>query len=240
VEKLIYLVWLPEGTPRRRVREVMLGSVAPVLLGLGPKGLTMDLDDEDADVPSPMPPPPGEPMPQSVVSLWLDAYDHREPFEAVLRSVSARLAGYQVTESLYSDYGDSPWSGPRDWPDGERSPGLLTVALFEQRPDMALEEWLTFWHTKQSPMSEAVQPRCRYVRNTAFRTLTPGAPPYRGIVEEAWPSAIHVTDPMLFYCGEGDPERMSANIATMVEHVTAFIDLATMRSLTMSEWILRS
>jgi hypothetical protein len=240
VEKLIYLVWLPEGTLRTQVRPVMLGSVAPALLELGPRGLTMDLDDEDADVPSPMPPPAGELVPAAVVSLWVDAYDHRGPFEAVLRSAADRIAGYQVTESLYDDYGDTRWSTERHWPDGERSPGLLTVALFEQRPDMDAEDWFTFWHTRQSPMSAAVQPRCRYVRNTAFRAVTPGAPPYRGIVEEAWPSAAHVTDPMLFYCADGDPERMKANLTTMIEHVTAFIDLDTMRSLTMSEWILRS
>ena len=34
-----------------------------------------------------------------------------------------------------------------------------------------------------------------------------GAPPVAGIVEEAWPSLEHVTDPMLFYCADGDPER---------------------------------
>ena len=174
------------------------------------------------------------------MSIWVDTYDRRHALEAVLGDVATRFAGYQVVESLCSDYGGNPWSSPRSWPDGERSPGILTVALFEQRHDLGFEEWISFWHTRQSPMSEAVQPRCRYVRNAVFRSLTPDAPPYRGIVEEAWPSARHVTDPMLFYRGDGDTQRMNANISTMVEHVTAFIDLSTMRSLTMSEWILRS
>lgn len=236
----MYLVWLPPGTPRSEVAPVMLDRVAPALLDLGPRGLVMDLDDDRADVPPPVPPPPGEPTPQAVVSVWLDAYDRRGPVEEVLAASTQRFAGYHVLESLYCDYGGNRWSGPRDWPDGQRSPGLLTVALFTQRPDMALEEWLDVWHTRQSPVSEAIQPRCRYVRNTVFRPLTPGAAPYRGIVEEAWPSAGHVTDPMLFYCANGDRSRMEANMTTMVETVTAFIDLRTLRSLTMSEWILRS
>ena len=240
MEKLIYLVWLPEGMPRTDLRQVMLGDVGPNLLDLDVRGLTMDLDDEDADVASPVPAPPGEHTPQAVVSIWVDAYDRRSPLEAVLGNAAQRIAGYQVLESMCCDYGGSRWSGPRSWPDGERSPGLLTVAMFEQRPDMVFEDWLAAWHGGVSSVSEQVQPRCRYVRNTVFRTVTPGAPPYRGIVEEAWPSAEHVTDPMLFYCAEGDPERMNANVTRLFEKVAAVLDLATMRSITMSEWILRS
>jgi hypothetical protein len=240
VEKLMYLVWLPEGTTRDQVGPLLLGPVADELLALDPRGLSMDLDDELADVAAPVPTPPGEHAVQAVVSIWLDAYDHRGPFEAVLNDAAERLAGYHVLESLYSDYGTTKWARPRDWPDGERSPGILTVAMFEQLAGMDLDAWLDYWHTKQSPMSAAVQPRCRYVRNTVFRSLTPGAPPYRGLVEDAWPSAADVEDPMRFYLGGGDTATMNANIATMIEHVTSFMDLATMRSLTMSEWLLRT
>lgn len=236
----MYLVWLPDGTSRRAVREVMLGQVARRLLALEPLGLSMDLDDEAADVPSPVPPPHHEVQPQAVVSLWLDAYDHREPYEAAIAEPATEVAGYQVIESLYCDYGGNRWSSPRNWPDGERSPGILTVALFGKPSHMDFEEWITFWHTRQSPMSEAVQPRCRYVRNAVFRPVTDGAPAHLAIVEEAWPSPVHVTDPMLFFCGEGSEARMNANMTTMIEHVAAFIDLPAMRSLTMSEWILRS
>ena len=73
-----------------------------------------------------------------------------------------------------------------------------------------------------------------------FRGITEGAPPYRGIVEEAWPSLEHVTDPMLFYCADGDPDQMTAHVTQMIEEIAAFIDLDTMRSVTMSEWILKS
>jgi hypothetical protein len=45
---------------------------------------------------------------------------------------------------------------------------------------------------------------------------------------------------MLFFCAEGDPEKMTANVTQMIEEITAFTDLDTMRSVTMSEWILKS
>jgi len=117
---------------------------------------------------------------------------------------------------------------------------VLTVALLQQHPDLEFDEWMTRWHTRISPITEAIQPRTRYVRNAVFRAVTDDAPPLRGIVEEAWPSTRHVTDPMLFYCADGDPERMNAHISQMIEEITAFTDLSTLRSVTMSEWILKS
>jgi hypothetical protein len=219
---------------------VMIDEVAPRLVAAGARALTIDVDDEPAQVPPPAPPPEGENPVRAVVSLWVDAYDWRAPFEDVLRAHSERIAGYQAVESMYRDYGDNQWSARRDWPDGTRSPGILTVSLFEQKRDMEFDDWITFWHTKQSPMSEAIQPRARYVRNALFRAITPDAPPYRAIVEEAWPTVDDLTDPMRFYCANGDAELLQRNVTTMIEHVTTFIDFDTFRNLTLSEWIIKS
>lgn len=236
----MYLVWLPAGTTPDGAREAMIDAAGPALVAAGARALTIDVDDERAQVPPPAPPPPDEDAVRAIVSLWLDAYDHRAAFETILREHATRLAGYQAVESMYRDYGGNQWSGPRDWPDGTRSPGVLTVSLIEQKRGMDFEEWITFWHTKQSPMSEAIQPRARYVRNAIFRAITPDAPPYRAIVEEAWPTVSDLTEPMRFYCGNGDAELLQRNITTMLEHVGTFIDFDTFRNYTMSEWILRS
>jgi hypothetical protein len=236
----MYLVWLPAGTSPAQTRATMLDDVAAELLRRGVHGLTMDLDDDQAQVPAPAPPPEGESPVRAVVSLWVDAYDYRGGYEAVLRGAAERIAGYQVVESLYRDYGGNRWSPPRSWPDGQRSPGILTVSLIEQKRGMEFEDWIRFWHGKQSPMSEAIQPRARYVRNAVFRAITPDAPPYRAIVEEAWPTVDDLTDPMRFYCANGNIDTLHRNLGTMLEHVTTFIDLDRLRNLTMSEWILRS
>jgi hypothetical protein len=240
MEKLIYLVWFDPDTTRESVSATMLGSVAPALLALDPHRLSMDLRDGECDIPPPVPTPEGEAPLHAVVSLWLDAVDFRQPYQDVLEQAATKVAGYQVVESLYRDYGDSQWSEPRHWPDGQRSPGVLTVALLQPHPDLTFEQWVTRWHTRISPITESIQPRCRYVRNAVFRSFTEGAPPLGGIVEEAWPSLEHVTDPMLFFCADGDPEKMTANINLMIQEITAFTDLDTMRSVTMSEWILKS
>jgi hypothetical protein len=240
MEKLMYLAWLGESSTRSEVAEVMLGRVGEELLALDPLRLTIDVWDPESDIPAPVPTPEGETPLHGLVSLWLDAIDHRAPFEAVLGAAAHHVAGYSVVESLYRDYGGNQWSAPRSWPDGERSQGVLTVALLQQHPELSSEEWITRWHTRISPITEVIQPRTRYVRNAVFRPITGGAPPVAGIVEEAWPSLEHVTDPMLFYCADGDPERMNAHITQMIEEINAFVDLSTLRSVTMSEWILKS
>jgi hypothetical protein len=242
VEKLMYLLWLDPDASRADVAGVMQGDsgVGARLLALGPHRLSMDVWDPESDIPAPVPVPEGETPLHALVSLWLDAVEVRTPYEEVLSEVGCRVSGYSVVESLYRDYGGNRWSCPRDWPDGARSPGVLTVALLQQPPDQTFDEWVTRWHTRISPVTEAIQPRCRYVRNAVFRALTEDAPPLQGIVEEAWPSLEHVTDPMLFYCADGDPDRMNTHVTQMIDEINAFIDLDTFRSVTMSEWMLKS
>jgi hypothetical protein len=235
----MYLLWFDRASRRTEVADAMR-AVGERLLALDPLGLTVDAWDPESDIPPPVPTPEGETPLHGVVSLWVNSVEQRQPFEEVLRAATDRLAGYSVVESLYRDYGDSRWSGPRDWPDGRRSPGVLTVALLEQHPDQTFDEWITRWHTRISPITESIQPRCRYVRNAVFRALTSDGPRLAGIVEEAWPSLEYVTDPMLFYCADGDPEQMHAHVTQMIEEITAFVDLETLRSATMSEWILKS
>ena len=236
----MYLIWLDPQSTRGEVAEIVRGPLADELLSLDPLRLTIDVWDPESDIPPPVPTPEGETPLHALVSLWIDAVDYRAPFEEVLGASAARLAGYEVVESLYRDYGGNQWSAPRQWADGERSPGVLTVALLQQHPAQSFDEWMTRWHTRISPITEAIQPRCRYVRNAVFRAVTADAPPVRGIVEEAWPSLEHVTDPMLFYCADGDPERMNDHVTQMIEEINAFVDLSTLRSVTMSEWILKS
>ena len=235
MEKLMYVLW---GDRADAVG--LVGRLGPTLSALDPLGLTIDVADADADVASPVPTPEGEDPHIAVVSLWLTAHDRRVPFEEAIAATGLRVAGYLVSGAVYTDYGDNAWSPARSWSDGERSPAILTVCLIHRRADLDASEFLTRWHSVQSPVSAEIQPRARYVRNEVIRALTPDAPEVDGIVEEAWPSAEHITDPDRFFLGGGDPERMNANIARMIDSVSAFMDLDRMRNVCMSEYLIRT
>jgi len=173
------------------------------------------------------------------VSVWLHNYEQRGGVETLLDELVPDYDGYLVAESLYTDYGGNAHAALRDWPDGERSRGLLTVTLLEKPDALGYEDWIEHWHGHQSPMSEAMQPRTRYVRNEVVRAVTHGAPPWKAIVEEAWPSAEHITDPFLFYSASTQDE-VNANLTIMLDSVNKLTDLSTLRVATMSEYLLRS
>jgi hypothetical protein len=239
MEKLIYLVWDRPSRTGADVRAQFLDTIAPQLLALSPRGLQMDLDDDTAQVKS-MVAVPGDELPvRALVSIWVDAHDTRSQFEDVLAGAGVRRAGYLVTESLYRDYGGNEHAGPRDWPDGERSPGIVTLTVFDKPAGVSDETFYGHWYGHQSPMSEWMQPRSRYVRNAVVRPLTPGAPPYRAIVEEAWPTVEHLTELATFF-GATDPDELGERIRIMLDSTKLLYNPDTMRNYTLAEYILET
>jgi hypothetical protein len=241
VEKLIYLVWDRPSRSGSEVRAQLIDEIAPKLLALSPRGLQMDIDDEEAAVVKPMVAIPGDELPvRALVSIWVDAHDTRADYEAVLAGVGIRRAGYLVTESLYRDYGDNEHAPARSWPDGERSPGIITLTVFDKPVGVSDETFYGHWYGHQSPMSEWVQPRARYIRNAVTRALTPGAPSYRAIVEEAWPTIDTVTDIYKFFNTSEDGEDLGERIRIMLDSTKLLYNPDTMRNYTLSEYILKT
>jgi hypothetical protein len=240
MEKLIYLIWDRPSRAGSEVRAQLIDEIAPNLLALSPHGLQMDIDDEEAAAVKPMVAVPADELPvRALVSIWLDAHDTRAQYEEVLEAAGIRRAGYLVTESLYRDYGDNEHAPARSWPDGQRSPGIITLSVFDKAAGVSDEAFYGHWYGHQSPMSEWVQPRARYVRNAVTRTLTPGAPSYRAIVEEAWPTIDTVTDIYKFF-GTTDGDELGERIRIMLDSTKLLYNPDTMRNYTLSEYILKT
>lgn len=235
--KLVYILWAPPEWDRERIGAVLLGDAAPRMLQHGVARLQMNIADRFAEVRSPAPGVPFERPMCAQVNVWVNDLASRYALEGVLRHAGFLVAGYRVEEQIYTEYGGNRHGSPRDWPDGERSPGVLAVTLMERPRRLRHDEWIRRWHERQSPMSEAMQPRSRYVRNVVETALTPGAPPFEGIVEEAWPSFEHVTNPFLFY-GAGNIFELIKNIAIMLRSVTSFLTLWRIRTVMTSEYFL--
>ena len=237
--KLIYVLLAPAGQPRERTRELLLNDVQPGLYAAGAEKLTMYIDDEFSRVRSPAPKLYRGPQINAEVCLWVDDAERSGEVARVLSDCGFKAAGYLVDESIYTEYGGNRHFHQRDWPDGQRSPVVMAVTLMERPGKLSREEWIRRWHGRQSPVSEEMQPRARYIRNVVIQAVTPGAPPFEGIVEEAWPSARHITNPFPFY-GAGNVFQLARNMWRMFRSVSSFLEFRKIRTSTMSEYILRS
>ncbi len=229
MEKLIYIAWKREGEANVDLRKRWIDETAPAILDAGVRSLTINVSDlvdrlgergflvmgEGRSI-------------AAEISLWLDCIDDRAPVEEVLRPASGRLAGYLVTESVPQPCVD------RDWPDGERSPGVTHFTAFPKPERVSEEAFYAAWHGVHTPLSFELHPRrWLYVRNTVARALTFGAPPYRAIVEERFRTIEDYTDPKRLFGSKEVVDRMMAELAD-------FADVERMDSVPMSEYILRS
>jgi hypothetical protein len=238
-QKLIYLLWSPRRVQRAELRDTLLKTCAPRLLEARVAQLSMNIADSESRMRSPSPSLTFDRPLCAQVSVWLEEVEQRSRIEACLTGAGFEIAGYLVSETVYTDYGENRHSRPRDWPDGQRSPGVVQVTLLERPRRLAHEEWVRRWHGRMSPVSEAIQPRPRYVRNLVLKALTPGAPPFAGIVEEAWPTKRHVSNPFLYF-GASSPWGLCRNLFRILGAVTSFLTLWRIRSTMMGEYFIRT
>ena len=237
--KLIYLLWPREPMEPATRRTTLLDECAPKLLESGARYLLMNIDDDRVTAPSPTPTTERNDPFVAEVSMWVDEMNVRGALESILLDAGFDVAGYRVREHVYTDYGGNPHGAPRDWPDGERSPYVISVTPLERSKRIPKDKWMKHWFNRQGPMSEKMQPRARYVRNVVDEVLTPGAVPYEGIVEESWPSAAHMTNPYVFY-GARNWLELIKNMAIMGQSVAAFLPIWKIVSVTTSEYWVRS
>jgi hypothetical protein len=239
LKKVVYLLWGPGGRSRAQNRDILLETCAPALLEAGAEKLVMLVADPAAECRSPAPKLYLGPPIDAVANLWVRTLDSRKSLEAILEREGFRPAGYLVDESVYRDYGDNRPAPPGSGPAGERPPGVVAVTLMERPQGLTREEWIRRWHGTMSPVSEEIQPRTRYVRNVVEMPLTPGAPPFEGIVEESWPSKRHVENTFLFY-GAKNVWELGRNMVRILRAVSSFLDLWKIRTTMMSEYFIRT
>lgn len=231
MEKLCYVLWKPATIDGAVFRDRLLAYVAPELRERGATRLSLLVADEHCDgfgkarithMPDPL---------AGMLSLWLPNVDAHPAIEAALTPHVANLAGYLVTESVVLP------NQTHVSPVGVRTRGTTLLALLEQPARLAFEEWIRIWHGTHSPLALEIQCTYLYVRNVVARALTPGAPAWRGLVEEGFPSDA-VLDPMRWYRADGNPEKLRENMGRMIASVRAFLDIERIESHPLSEYVL--
>jgi hypothetical protein len=233
MEKIVYLLWKPEGESPDAFRDRLLRDVARGLLDAGALRLQVNAAD------SAVAPAAGarmvctRPQPDALVSLWLHTHTARRAVEGALAAAAPRSAGYLVAESEPIVNTDQRTSL------GQRTPGYAQIALIQRPPRVAPGHWIEIWQGSHTKVAIETQSTFRYVQNAVVRPLTHGAPSYDAIVEEGFPAAA-MTSLEAFYDAVGDKEKLRANQTRMVESCQRFIDFDKIDVIPTSEYVLRA
>lgn len=234
--KTVLVCWDTHSREERAQR--LLEQVAPALLATEATGVSMLIAGPHARYPSPSPFPLRGRRPKALVNLWADESVTAKA-TVLLEDAGFEVAAYSVEESIYRDYGDNQHASARDWPDGSRSPGATLVSFLVRPAHLDQETWVDRWFSTISPVSEAIQPRTRYVRNVVRAQHAHGAPAWDGIVEEAFPSGDHIRIKRLFY-GASSPFTLVRNMLAILQAVRQFTRFWEVTSVVMSEHFLRT
>jgi len=226
VEKIVYVGWKPEDVAIADFRTRMLGATARALTAAGARGIRMLLADDRAVRGLRI----AQRDPTVVIGVWVDSATQRAPLESVLTQVTSGLAGYLALESV------PLVNTGHVVPLGERIPGLYTVAFLEKPDRLDYATWLELWQGQHTAIAIATQRTFLYVQNLLVRALTPDAPPWTAIVEEAFPAEA-ATDPMQFY-DASSPAELAAQQHRMTASCERFIDFARFETLPMSAYVL--
>ena len=222
MEKLVYL--LDRANTPGALRTELLRDSLPALQALGARQLVINVADLDEPVAGEAPQRIAGHWQElgAVVSLWLDSVDQHPAIEVVLAKTGCRAAGYLVTESV-------PQAYRRDWPAGERRPGVTQFTAHGKPADVDEADFFRHWqdHTR---LSFDLHPhRWSYVRNAVARSLSPDNAPYRALVLEHFRTLADFTDEARYF---GDP----AVVQQMYEELPGFCDVTTMITGPMSEY----
>jgi hypothetical protein len=230
MEKIIHALWRSPDADAAAVADVLLTEVAPALLDLGVHGLRV-LTEEPAAKAMRFGANDDGGLLTASVGVWVDSIDERQPVLDALTAAGCTTHAFLVTESVPLAYAEVPTERP--------SPGVALLTLFHKRDGLSDDEFFANWHGVQTPLSFELHPITLYMRNSIARALTPGAPPFRGIVEETVPTLEDLLDFDRFYSAGGDADELRRRMEHSMEVHDSFTDMATLQMVPCREHLFR-
>lgn len=229
MEKILSLLWRPEGQPKQAFADVLLRRAAPRLQELGARKLKVCVEDDQVDGDKLRMNPIGPPK-AAMISWWMECAQDRGPLEQVLGEASAALASYLIVESqpiVNTRHVAKP---------GQRTPGMAQITCVAPKHGLPYDEFIRIWHEEQRPCAIETQSTFQYVRNEIVRRLSGQAPPWAAVVEEGFPIEA-MRNPHVFYDAVGNEEKFRANLKRMMDTVQKFLAMDRTDVTIMSEYV---
>ena len=219
MEKVIAALWAAPDQDRDAFNEQLRSTLPAALHAAGASTVRINLRDAAVAPAHKLIQQWQEPQQDAVVQLWLPSANglFRAEVDAALAAHSSRFAAWLVAESTIIPNTAHPV------PTGERGWGWSQASFISFRPDLSRLDAIKIWHSHHTRVAIDTQANFEYVQNLVVRPLTEGAPGYDAFVEECFPAEA-MDDPAAFFDAVGDPAKLQANLATMMDSCGRFID----------------
>ncbi|MDO8862229.1 hypothetical protein Q6D67_10990 [Haliea sp. E1-2-M8] len=169
------------------------------------------------------------PLPDALLSLWLDDAWRRPDPAALAPELVARSCAWLVAEA-------EPLVNTTQLPGADaRVPGFCQVALLQRPPRLDEQTWLGIWKGSHGRVAIDTQSTFAYRQNLVVCALDADAPLLHAVVEENFPDAA-MTSRHEFYAA-ADDATLTANEAAMMESCARFIDFDKIDVVPMSEYL---
>jgi hypothetical protein len=233
VEKLIYPVWCPESLDGDRLRDNLLAA-APRLLACGQVyGLRIAVADSAVAPAATKRMASSGPLPDGVVSIWMDRADNRQPLEQLLGQSVERYSCYLASEAeplLNREHPAVP---------GERVYGMCQVVFLQRPARLGQQQWLAIWKDSHTQVAIDTQSTFGYRQNVLQRPLSPGAAALDAMIEENFPPEAMTSDHAFYGVQPEDDEGLQVNLSTLLSSCARFIDFDKIDVIPMSEYVIK-
>ena len=186
-------------------------------------------------------------------ALWMTITVQKPPKYAIIPFRKAKIAAISVRRSpgapLAELTGMPGFSGAfrvdeaipvgheKTWPDGETTPGVNLLTLFNRKPGLDHATFLHRWHNSHTPLSLRIHPLWNYNRNVVTEKLTPGGDSFEGIVEEQMRTREELMNPFKFF---GNPLVIIPRMIAVYADTKSFLDYGNIETYLAEEVIIRS
>jgi hypothetical protein len=207
MNKEIYLVW-GAGTESYRQFEARIMQLAhSVVKAVNPQKLKVVITSG--------PPPAVSIIPfQKKMVASVSVYKEDNVPVTLLVSAAGFAGAYCVTEALPVEY-------EKRWPDGEVTPGVCLLTLFNRKKGLDHETFIHRWHNSHTPLSLRIHPLWNYSRNVVTDLMVPGSQGYEGIVEEQMRTDADLLNPFRFF---GNPLVIIPRMIAVYRDTKSFLD----------------
>lgn len=146
----------------------------------------------------------------SVISLYKD-----DPTPAGLLLDAPGFTGAWVVEEAI------PVGYRKTWPDGEPTPGVNLLTLFNKKPGIDYATFIHRWHNGHTPLSLKIHPLWNYNRNVVKEPLASCTEQFNGIVEEHFRSVPDLLNVFKFF---GNPFVILYRMYQVYTDTNGFLD----------------